>query len=922
MKGQYVFSLLVSGFLLLMTAAIAMEVPAPCTPVALKCEYLSDPLGIDAAHPRLSWQLMDQRSGARQTAYRIYVSTDSAAIVWSGGATAQAPGETLRKTSGAKTPSSVGATTWSSGKILSSSNRVVYQGPTLAPFTKYFWRVEVWDKDGKASASAVTASFETGMLESGNWRGAWISDNKDPNFNPAPYFRKTFVLNKRIRSARAYIAVAGLYELYINGGKVGSHRLDPMYTRFDRRTLYVTYDVTAQLQEGNNAIGVLLGNGWYNHQSTAVWNFDKAPWRGRPTFCMDVRIVYEDGSTDLVTSGKEWKTATGPLIFNSIYTAEHYDARLEHPGWNTTNFNDSSWKPVIYRSAPSQHIVAQALQPIRNVEEIPAQTIHAFSDTDYVFDLGRNISGVSRITVKGEAGTIIRLRHAERLYKDGHTDQSNIDIHYRPTDDKDPYQTDIFILGGKGAETFMPLFSYKGFQYVEVSSDRPVQLTKEALTGYFMHSDVAPVGSISSSNPTIDKIWAATNHSYLSNLFGYPTDCPQREKNGWTGDAHIAVETGLYSFDAVTIYEKWMGDHRDEQQPDGVLPSIIPTGGWGYEWGNGPDWTSTIALIPWNCYLFYGDSSLLSGCYENIRRYVNHIDQLYPTGLTTWGLGDWVPVKSVSPVELTSTAYYFKDVSILAKAAALLGHRADQVKYAALAEKIKNAFSNKYLNKATGIYGTGLQTELSVPLYWGLVPDEQKARVAANLAKRVAADNDHLDAGILGTKAILNALSENGYADVAYRIAAQETYPSWGWWMVNGATTLYENWQIDAKSDISLNHIMFGEIGAWLYKGLGGILPDPEQPGFRHIQLRPHFVPGLDHFTASHEGPYGQIVSSWKKEGGIIHYTVTIPPNSTATLWLPAAAGGASAGPVSSEAAAGGGKRTELQAGTYQFEIR
>ncbi|HWK04608.1 MAG TPA: family 78 glycoside hydrolase catalytic domain [Puia sp.] len=903
MKVSFFSSLFLASGLFLSIAAANAAPAAPCTPVALRCEYLADPIGIDAPHPRLSWKLMDPRQGARQTAYRIYVSTDSAAMAWSGGTPGMA--------SGAKLPPSAGGTIRSTGKILSSSNRITYQGAPLLPFTKYFWRVEVWDKDGKP-ATAATASFETGMLGSGNWQGSWISDNKDPNYKPAPYFRKTFVLNKRIRSARAYIAVAGLYELYINGGKVGNHRLDPMYTRYDRRTLYVTYDVTAQLQEGNNALGVLLGNGWYNHQSTAVWNFDKAPWRGRPAFCLDLRIVYEDGSTATITSGKEWKTATGPLIFNSIYTAEHYDARLEQPGWNTTNFNDSSWKHVIYRSAPSRHIVAQALQPIRNVEEIPVKTIHSFSDTDYVFDLGRNISGVSRITVKGDPGTVIRLRHAERLYANGHADQSNIDIHYRPTDDKDPYQTDIFILGGKGAapgaapdaETFMPLFNYKGFQYVEVTSDRPIQLTTASLTGYFMHSDVEPVGSISSSNPTLDKIEEATRHSYLSNLFGYPTDCPQREKNGWTGDAHIAVETGLYNFDAVTIYEKWMGDHRDEQQPDGVLPSIIPTGGWGYEWGNGPDWTSTIALIPWNCYLFYGDTTLLADCYENIRRYVNHIDQLYPSGLTTWGLGDWVPVKSVSPVELTSTAYYFKDVSILAQAAKLLGKGADQLKYKALAEKIRNAFSDKYLNKVTGLYGTGLQTELSVPLCWGLVPDNLKARVAENLAKRVAADNDHLDCGILGTKAILNALSENGYADVAYRIAAQETYPSWGWWIVNGATTLYENWKIDSKSDISLNHIMFGEIGAWLYKGLGGILPDPEQPGFRHILLEPHFVAGLDQFTATHEGPYGKIVSSWKKDGAVVHYTVTIPPSSTATLWLPHQ------------------KTTELQAGTYQFEIR
>ncbi|RYF64652.1 MAG: alpha-rhamnosidase, partial [Cytophagaceae bacterium] len=452
---------------------------------------------------------------------------------------------------------------------------------------------------------------------------------------------------------------------------------------------------------------------------------------------------------------------------------------------------------------------------------------------------------------------------------------------------------------------FMPHFNYKGFQYVEVTTSRPIALTREALTGYFMHSDVPVIGQVTSANPTLNKIWSATNNSYLSNLFGYPTDCPQREKNGWTGDAHIASETGLYNFDGITVYEKWLADHRDEQQPNGVLPSIIPTGGWGYEWGNGPDWTSTIAIIPWNVYLFYGDKKILADNYDNIRRYVDHITELSPSGLTTWGLGDWVPVKSKTPVEFTSSIYYFTDVSILAKVAALLGKPADAARYVALATKIKDAFNAKYLNKASGSYGSGLQTELSAALHWGLVPDNLRSSVAATLAKRVVADNNHIDVGLLGTKTILNALSDNGQADLAYTIASQETFPSWGWWIRNGATTLYENWPIDATSDISMNHIMFGEIGAWYYKALGGIKPDPAQPGFKHVLLEPHFVTGLDHFEASHDGPYGAISSAWKRSGKEVRYTVTIPPNSTASLKLPGTA-----------------TAQKLEAGTYQFEVR
>jgi alpha-L-rhamnosidase len=833
------------------------------SPIKLKTEYLVNPIGLDNPKPRLTWQMDDSSNGAKQTAFRLMVSTDSMSLVHGK------------------------ANQWNTGWLKTSTSLKTYAGASLKPFVKYYWRIDLANKANIKSTKFKIASFEMGMMGAQNWQGSWISDSENVKLKPAPYFRKTFEINKKIKSASVYIAAAGLFELSLNGEKISNHRLDPMYTRFDRRTLYVTYEVTNQIKTGKNAIGVLLGNGWYNHQSTAVWNFEKAPWRNRPTFCLDLKITYTDGSVTTITSGKDWKTALSPIIFNSIYTAEHYDARLAQNGWDTPDFDDSKWKRVIFRTSPSTNIVAQAMHPIRNVEEITAKTIKKLNDTSYIFDLGRNISGVSKIKLNGPAGTIVKLKHAERLYPNGHADLSNIDVHYRPTDNTDPFQTDILILSGKGEESFMPHFNYKGFQYVEVTSNIPIQLKKEDLVGYFMHSDVPVIGKINASDPLINKIWSATNNSYLSNLFGYPTDCPQREKNGWTGDAQIAIETGLYSFDGITIYEKWLADHRDEQQPNGVLPSIIPTDGWGYEWGNGPDWTSTIAIIPWNIYLFYGDKKLLEDCYDNIRRYVNHIDETYPSGLTTWGLGDWVPVKSTSPVELTSTCYYYADAIILAKAAKILGKTDDYQKYSALALKIKNAFNAKYLNKTTAIYNTGIQTELSVPLFWGIVPEDYQHRVAENLAKRVEADGFHLDVGLLGTKAILNALSNNGYEDVAYKIAAQRTFPSWGWWIENGATTLYENWPIDAKSDISMNHIMFGEIGAWLYKALGGIKPDEKQPGFKHIVLDPKIVKGLDYFEAEHDGPYGKIKSTWKKLDNGIRYEITIPANSSGSINLP-----------------------------------
>ena len=828
----------------------------------LKCEHLTNPVGIDASHPRFTWKMQDNRNGAKQTTYRVLVGTDSLSV---------AQGN---------------ADYWDTGEVAAVANIVTYQGEELRPFTRYFWKIEGKDGEGQLRQGPV-AAFETGMMEKSNWKGAWISDRNSIDHRPAPYFRKEFSSEKKIKSARVYMAAAGLYELYINGEQVGEERLNPMYTRFDRRILYVTHDVTDYLGQGANAIGVILGNGWYNHQPLAVWDFDRAPWRNRPAFCMDLRITYEDGSVETILSERDWKTSGGEIVSNNIYTAEHYDGRMKQIGWNTVGFDDGEWQHVAYRSAPSDLIAAQSLHPIRNVQEIRPKTITKLNDSTYLYDLERNISGVTKLTVTGEKGTTLRLKHGERLHEDGRVDMSNIDVYYRPKDDTDPFQTDIVTLNGDIDETFMPKFNYKGFRYVEVTTDRPLALDLENLVGYFMYSDVPPIGQIHASDSLINKIAWANNNSYLSNLFGYPTDCPQREKNGWTGDGHFAIETALYNFDGITVYEKWLDDHRDEQQPNGVLPDIIPTGGWGYGTANGTDWTSTIAIIPWNLYLFYGDTKPLSDNYEAIKRYVDYVTQISTDGLTSWGRGDWVPVKTTSSLELTSSIYYYVDADILAKTAKLLGKEEDATHYSQLATYIKEAINSKYLNAETGIYADGTQTELSMPLMWGVVPEDQVEMVARQLFERVKADGSHIDVGVLGAKAILNALSENGYPEMAYTLASRDTYPSWGAWIAAGATTFLENWDLNATRDISDNHMMFGEIGAWFFKCLGGIKPDENHPGFKHVFIQPHFTNELDHFEASFNGPYGEIKSNWHRNDRAVVLEVTIPPSSSGTVVLP-----------------------------------
>lgn len=830
----------------------------------MKCEYMENPIGIDSRPLRFTWQLENLPSDTvSQVAYTLEVSGDPEFL--------PANTHVLRAESPAQP---------------------ALFDIELKPFTRYLWRVTVTCTDGNEYISPVSW-FETGMVTQDNWQGEWISDGKPVEEKPAPYFRRDFTVDREVAFARAYITSAGYNELSINGQKVGDRFLEPGFTKFDKKTLYSTYDVTDLIREGDNAVGIILGNGWYNHQSTAVWYFHTAYWRGRPAALLNLRITYTDGGVVTITTGADWKTTDdGLVIFNSIYTAEHYDARKEMDGWNSPGYDDSGWQEAVAVPSPTERIVSQQMEPIRITDELQPVSVEAFSDTCHVFDFGRNIAGMVKLRVNGTAGTELRLIHGERLYDDGHVDMSNIDCHYRPTDDSDPFQTDIVILKD-GVTEFIPRFNYKGFQYVEVISSEPVRLDRGNLTAYEIHSDVKPVGKIGSSNKLLEKLWSASNSSYLANLYGYPTDCPQREKNGWTGDAHLNIETALYNFDAITVYEKWLEDHIDEQRADGVLPAIIPTAGWGYHWANGPDWTSTITVIPWEIYRFYGDPTLLKRIYPYARKYVDYITTARSEGyLTEWGLGDWIPVEAVSNVKLTSSLFYYRNAVILSKAAGIMGNEDDERYYSGLAEKIRDAVNNEFLDRETGIYCSGTQTELAAPLYWGVVPEDIREVVAANLAQKVI-DNDYkLDVGLLGSKALLNALSENGYADVAYRVASSESYPSWGWWIVNGATTFYENWDIDSPVDISLNHIMYGEVNAWLYKGLGGIFPDEECPGFRHIVLRPNFVEGLDSFTASHNSLYGEIVSSWKKQGSKVTYTVKVPAGCTATFYPPANAEG------------------------------
>ncbi len=827
----------------------------------LRCESLENPLGIDAPHPSLSWALDSAQRDQTQSIYRILVASTP---------------ERLAKNQG---------DLWDSGKIFSDESLYhPYQGRPLRSGQTVLWKVQAWDGKGTPSSWSKPATFDTGLLQPSDWGGKWIGQTADVNDRPAPLLRREFALPANIKRARAYVCGLGYYELRINGQKVGDHVLDPGFTRFDKRALYTTYDVTKALQKGQNAVGVILGNGWFNVQPRAVWTFDRVGWRAAPKLLMRLEIETTDGRRQTLVTDETWKAATGPITADSLYSGEEYDARLERTGWDKPRFNDASWAPAIAVEAPKGKLVAQAMPPIRVTKTLKPARITEPKPGIYVVDFGQNFAGFPRLHVTGPAGAVVSMRCGERLAKDGTVDQADIAKHMLRATPPQSFQTNRYTLKGGGPETYEPRFTYQGFQYVEVTGF-PGKLTEENLEGLFIHTDVPRVGEFSCSNPLLNKILETARWSYLSNLESIFTDCPHREKNGWTGDAQLASEQGLYNYDGATVYRKWLDDVADDQEPNHKLSVIIPNSGWGTRYIQyAPAWDAAYFEIPWNIYLYTGDRRLLASHFDGFTNYLDWLAAQSKDLIIEGDLGDWCPYKTETPTALTSTAYLFRDAIIATKAANLLGRKAEAQKYAALAEKVRLAYNAKFLDAKSGIYANGSQTAQSVALYFGLADSKDRPAVLRNLLQNVAQRDGHIDAGILGSKYLLNVLATEGHADLAYRIASQKTMPSWGWWIGQGATTMWEQW----NGTDSRNHIMFGEIAAWFYKALAGINPDPANPGFKHILITPHPVGDLTWASARHECMRGLIESRWTRQKGLFRLDLTIPANTSASVVLPA----------------------------------
>lgn len=807
----------------------AAALSAQLAPSNLRCEYMTGPMGVDTPHPRFYWVPRHAERGAQPAAYQIVVTNGAGEMVWD------------------------------SGKVVSpESTHVAYAGKALESGKSYSWKVRYWDQAGRPSPYSSTAHFDTGLLAASDWKAKWIRGGNQA--------RKEFTLDAKPVRARAYVAGIGYYELRINGRKVGNHVLDSPYTAYDKRILYSTYDVTDQLQAGANAAGVMLGEGWYAGRATLVQ--------------IEVEAEMPGGRKTIIASDATWKSTTGPILADSIYNGETYDARKETAGWDRSGFNDTGWEPVSLNDPPKGVLSSQMMPPIRVVGNLTPLKMTNPKPGVWIYDLGQNFSGWMRLRVRGPAGTVVKLRHAELLYDDGTLNVENL---------RSARATDVYILKGTGEdEVYEPHFTYHGFRYVELTGF-PGTPQLDTLTGRIVHSDVKPSGGFSSSKAVLNQMQRIIVWGISSNLHSIPTDCNQRdERMGWMADAHLYAEAAMLNFDMPAFYSNFVRNMRDSQEADGSVPDTVPRARFAQGPAD-PAWGSAYPLIVLYMYERYGDRRILEENFEGIRRWAEFLRSKSENGIVSFSkFGDWVPLER-TPGPLVSTFYYHWSADIVARVAEILGRTAEAAQYHQLAAEIKTAFHTRFYNSGLASYGTGTQTANILPLYLDMAPDEARGPASRYLRDDLVYHrNTHLATGILGTKYLFPLLSRTGNSDLAYDLATQTTYPSWGYMIERGATTLWELWQEKTGPSMnSHNHPMFGSIGAWMYESLAGINFDPKEPGYRRIRIEPQVVRDLNWVSGTINTVRGTVSSSWTRTGEVLRLEVTIPLGSTAEVHVP-----------------------------------
>jgi alpha-L-rhamnosidase len=853
---------------------------------ALRVEYHENPLGIDAAAPRLSWQLRSQARGVRQSAYQIRVANSERDL---------RDGTRLL---------------FDSGKVMSDqSNQLPYAGPSPQSRQRYYWQVRVWDERANASQWSEPAWWEMGMLTPAEWIAQWIEPSQSGD--EAVLIRKPFALRGEVASARAYVTSHGLYQLFLNGQRVGDAELTPGWTSYRKRLQYQTYDVTSLLKKGGNAVGALLGTGWY----VGEIGFDgtRNEYGKQPALLLQLEISYADGKTERIVTDGAWKSSRGPILRSSLYDGETYDARLEQAGWNRAGFDDGKWAAVKTLDATKDMLVAQSGPLVRKIDEIEPKSIVRTSGGQLVVDMGQNMVGWVRLTAAGEAGTTVTLRHAEVLDAHGNLYTDNL---------RRAEQMVRYTLKGGGVEVYEPHFTFQGFRYVGIEG-YPGELTPQSIKGIVVHSDIPRTSEFETSNPLLNQLQHNIVWGQKGNFVDVPTDCPQRdERLGWTGDAQVFAPTAAFNADVAAFFSKWLKDLAADQYETGSVPFVVPDvvgvmDTRGFEGapealrkigripaGGAAGWADAATIIPWTIYLAYGDRRILEDQYESMSRWVRYQQSRAGDDLiweSDFHFGDWLDFGSdardrfgATNTDLIATAYFAHSADLLSRAARVLGKSEDAQRYAKLFSDVRAAFERAFVSH-DGKVGEGTQTAYVLALQFGLLPEAQRAVAARHLVEDVRRQG-HLTTGFLGTPWLLFALSEHGYIDDAYRLLNRQEFPSWLYPVSKGATTIWERWD-GVKPDgsfqtaemNSFNHYAYGAVGEWMYRVIAGINIDSNAPGYKHVMIEPRPGGGLTSAQASHDSPYGKVSSSWRIDADRMQLAVEIPPNTTASVRLPSA---------------------------------
>ncbi|MCC5928499.1 MAG: family 78 glycoside hydrolase catalytic domain [Cyclobacteriaceae bacterium] len=840
-----------------------------------------NPLGIDVPNPALSWEIEGDDRNIFQSAYQLIVYNDN--------------------------PELDEKEVWNSGKISSNEQLNIKIPFETDPFTRYFWKVKIWNQNGKESLWSEIAWFETAFTGQASWQAKWISDGSEApqeseefyEVIPAPLFRKNFEIEKNIKKARLYISGLGYYSARINGKLVSDDVLHPAWTQYANRVMYSTYDVSTLLQNGDNVMGIQLGNGWYNPLPMALFrkfNLREFLTIGQPVCIAELHLEYSDGSRNIIVTDESWKTHIGPLLKNNIYLGEVYDARKEQPGWEIPGFSDEHWQNASLASGPKGKLLAQMIPPNRITKTLKPKTIQMLENGVYIVDFGQNFAGWLQLQLRASEGDTLTFKFGELLHENGRvngytTAAGQIKEKWGssggPGAPPTAYQEGMYICK-EGDQTFQHQFAFHGFQFVEISG-YPGELKSEDITGIRINADLQSAGYFESSDTLLNRIQEATLWTFLSNVFSVQSDCPAREKFGYGGDIVTAGEAFIYNFDMVNFYKKTVIDFEDDARESGGLTETAPYVGIqskGFGDGTGPvGWQLAHPFILKQIYLFYGDKDFVNQQYPVVKSMVEFLKSKAVDNLILHCIGDHECLDT-KPEALNAAAFYYQAVSLLSEFATITGKNDDAETYSKLASDIKKAFINKFYRGNGHFDQKSTQITQSFALYHGLFPQEDEEAVLSVFLNAIEDKNRHFSTGIFSTKYLFDVLRHYDKNNIAYEMVTQNDFPGFKYMFDNGATTLWERWAYHEET--SWNHPMFGSVSEWFFRGLGGINPSPDARGFDKVHIRPLPVANLDYVKTFHESVRGKIVSEWSRiDEQAVSYHIEVPGNMNAEIYIP-----------------------------------